>query len=95
MTRVNYGQNLAELHALGAFISLAPQGARSIKGGNFQLFEKFVERSGANLKLDTKVIKVTKLPSGSIDDMKYVVQTRDGSSDVYDAVVLAAPIVNV
>ncbi|CAB5377150.1 unnamed protein product [Rhizophagus irregularis] len=55
MTRVNYGQNLAELHALGAFISLAPQGAKSIKGGNFQLFEKFqftgIEFENMNLKI--------------------------------------------
>jgi prenylcysteine oxidase/farnesylcysteine lyase len=92
MTRVNYGQNLAELHALGAFISLAPEGAKSIKGGNFQLFEKFVEYSGANLKLDTKVVKVTKLTSSN--NLKYAVKTKDGSSEEYDAIILAAPIVN-
>ncbi|CAB4426785.1 unnamed protein product [Rhizophagus irregularis] len=93
MTRVNYGQNLAELHALGAFISLAPQGAKSIKGGNFQLFEKFVEFSGANLKLDTRVVKVTKLPSpDGINNVKYVVKSKDGSSEEYDAIILAAPI---
>ncbi|RIA97442.1 Prenylcysteine lyase-domain-containing protein [Glomus cerebriforme] len=93
MTRVNYAQNLAELHAMGAFISLAPQGAKSIKGGNYQLFEKFIEHSGANLKLDTKIVKVTKLKSpGGINNMKYIVKTKDGSSEEYDAIILAAPI---
>ncbi|CAB5396339.1 unnamed protein product [Rhizophagus irregularis] len=77
----------------GAFISLAPQGAKSIKGGNFQLFEKFVEFSGANLKLDTRVVKVTKLPSpDGINNVKYVVKSKDGSSEEYHAIILAAPI---
>ncbi|GES94549.1 prenylcysteine lyase [Rhizophagus clarus] len=94
LTRVNYAQNLGELHALGTFISLVPQGSKSssIKGGNFQLFEKFVESSGANLKLDTRVTNVTKLPSSNGTNVKYVVKTKDGSSEEYDAVVLAAPI---
>ncbi|RIB08319.1 Prenylcysteine lyase-domain-containing protein [Gigaspora rosea] len=73
MSRVNYGQNLGEIHALGAFISLAPTGAKSIKGGNYRLFEKFIEHSGATLKLDTKVIKVTKLQTinGVEESVKY------------------------
>ncbi|CAG8630998.1 12395_t:CDS:2 [Funneliformis mosseae] len=94
LTRVNYGQNLAEIHAMGAFISLAPEGAKGIKGGNFKLFEKFIEHSGANLKLNTKITKVTRLPShkGIMNDVKYAVKSSDGSSEIYDAIILAAPI---
>ncbi|CAI2183377.1 9495_t:CDS:2 [Funneliformis geosporum] len=94
LTRVNYGQNLAEMHALGAFISLAPQGAKSIKGGNFQLFEKFIEHSGANLKLNTRITKVTRLPTpkGIKNDVKYAVKASDGTSEIFDAIILASPI---
>lgn len=94
MSRVNYGQNLCEIHALGAFISLAPTGAKSIKGGNYRLFEKFIEHSGATLKLDTKVVKITKLSTinGVEESVKYKVQTKDGSTEIFDAIIMAAPI---
>ena len=50
-TRVNYGQNVDEIHALGGGVSLAASGAASIQGGNFQIFERMVGESGAKLRL--------------------------------------------
>src|SRR5206468_3441094 len=79
VVRVNYAQNLNEIHAMGAYIGLAPIGAKKIKGGNYQLFEKFAEYSGANIKLNSKVIKITKRLSNT--SLKYLVQTEDGNVD--------------
>ncbi|CAJ0831158.1 10472_t:CDS:2 [Entrophospora sp. SA101] len=94
--RANYGQNISDIHAIGTFISLAPQGAKGIKGGNFLLFEKFIENSGANLQLNSKVIKIKKLPEKSsidtIDSSKYLVYTKSGTIEEYDGIILATPI---
>lgn len=48
-------QNVDELHAVEGGVSLAATGARSIEGGNFQIFEQFLNRSGANIHLSTQV----------------------------------------
>ncbi|CAG8570761.1 15583_t:CDS:2, partial [Acaulospora colombiana] len=94
MTRVNYGQNLGEIHVMGAFISLAPQGAKSIRGGNYQIFENFIKHSEAELRLDTEVSKITKVISIENDKevLKYIVETKNGELDNFDAIVLATPI---
>ena len=36
-------------------VSMATDGAVGIKGGNFQVFEHFLNRSGAKVHLSTKV----------------------------------------
>ena len=48
-------QNLDEIHALEGMCSMAASGASSVKGGNFQLFQHFLARSGANVHLNTQV----------------------------------------
>ncbi|CAG8443653.1 11248_t:CDS:10 [Ambispora leptoticha] len=95
-SRVNYVSNLDQIHALGGFISLAPEGAKSIKGGNYLLFENWIKHSGATLKLETTVTKVTKLDSNhekdGDDTPKYEITTQNGKKQIFDAVILAAPI---
>lgn len=54
-TRVNYDQNTDELHGLSGAVSMAAEGASDIEGGNYQIFEQFLNRSGANVYLNTKV----------------------------------------
>jgi prenylcysteine oxidase/farnesylcysteine lyase len=98
-TQVNYGQSIEEIHGLGALVSLAAQGAVSVKGGNRKIFEEFVVRSEANLRLGTKVKEIVKLDDGSESSSsssstrsKWIVKTQDGqNSGVYDAIILAAP----
>ncbi|KAK0567786.1 hypothetical protein OC861_002529 [Tilletia horrida] len=46
-TRVNYGQTTNLMHALGGGVSLAASGAVSIVGGNWQIFDKMAQQSGA------------------------------------------------
>ncbi|RUS15781.1 Prenylcysteine lyase-domain-containing protein, partial [Endogone sp. FLAS-F59071] len=60
-TRVNYAQDIDTIHALGALVSMAAQGAKSVKGGNFQIFQKFIEEAGAELRLKTKVDGIKKV----------------------------------
>ena len=39
-TRMNYAQNLQQLHGLETLVSVAAEGAISVKGGNYLLFKK-------------------------------------------------------
>ena len=54
-TRINYGQNMDEINGLSGALSMASSGASDIEGGNYQLFEQFLNRSGATVYLNTKV----------------------------------------
>lgn len=54
-TRVNYGQNIDSIHALEGLVSLAASGAASTKGGNYQVFERFLQHSNASVHLNTTV----------------------------------------
>ncbi|GAA5878578.1 hypothetical protein JCM3774_004071 [Rhodotorula dairenensis] len=65
-TQVNYGTAVSRLHGVGALVSLAATGAVSVRGGNRQIFEHFVGRSGARLRLGetAKVEELLKLDVG-------------------------------
>lgn len=67
----------------------------AIEDGNYRIFEEFARHSKATVKLQTKVVSVTnmiELDSRGNDVTRYVVETSDGSRDVFDDVVLATPI---
>jgi len=84
-TRVNYAQNVDEIHGLGAAVSLASDNAASIQGGNWQVFSEFVKRSGARLLSSTEVKIVSKSSSG-----QWAVVSTAGTKE-YNTVLLAAP----
>jgi len=84
-TRVNYGQDSDQIHALEGACSLATTGATSIKGGNWQIFEQFLKRSQANVFLNTTVLSIKQKSEG-----KWTVKTNDGTGH-YTGVILAAP----
>ncbi|KAI9057361.1 hypothetical protein FKP32DRAFT_1746212 [Trametes sanguinea] len=87
-TRVNYGQNVDKIHALGGLVSLAPNGASSVKGGNFQIFENFIANSTASVYLNTTVKSISHFsPAGP-----WVVEsTAFEQPRLYRSVILAAP----
>ncbi|KAG0056956.1 hypothetical protein BGZ83_002563 [Gryganskiella cystojenkinii] len=92
-TRVNYGSNLNQIHALGALVSMAADDALQIQGGNFQIFEGMVKRSGAQVKLNTKVTRVKKLePEYEGGEHRFEITTLDGRKEIFDTLVIAAPI---
>lgn len=57
-TRVNYYQNADKIHALAGAVSMATSDARRIAGGSYQIFERFLNYSGANIYLNTRVSKL-------------------------------------
>ncbi|KAF2170702.1 hypothetical protein M409DRAFT_64331 [Zasmidium cellare ATCC 36951] len=90
-TRVNYAQNLAYIHGLEAMVCMATEGAMSVEGGNWRIFEEMAKRSGAKVLLDTEAGGVWPQGSGSYA-LNYTHPDGSGSgSGVFDAVVLAAP----
>ncbi|GAA5896918.1 hypothetical protein JCM6882_007308 [Rhodosporidiobolus microsporus] len=93
-TQVNYGSPITRIHGVGALVSLAATGAVSVAGGNRQLFEEFLGRSGARLRLgeNAKIESLWKLDGGKEKRAQWVVKTASGvSGGTYDAVILAAP----
>ncbi|KAL8711911.1 MAG: hypothetical protein Q9225_007040 [Loekoesia sp. 1 TL-2023] len=54
-TRVNYAQNLDQIHGLETMVCMATDGAMSIQGGNWQIFDGMIKSSGATLLLNTSV----------------------------------------
>ncbi|KAF9277866.1 hypothetical protein BGZ68_008955 [Mortierella alpina] len=92
-TRVNYGSNLDEIHALGALVTMAADDALQIQGGNFQIFEGMVAKSKADVRLGTKVARVRKLrPEYEGADPHFEVTTTSGQKEIFDAIVIATPI---
>ncbi|GAB0132090.1 hypothetical protein EsDP_00000538 [Epichloe bromicola] len=100
-SRVNYASNMAFIHGLEAMVSFATEGAVAVSGGNFQVFEKMVQHSGAVYRPNTTVSgiafqKGTNKP-GSVP--KYVLSTKGTHSKTkaarlqttFDNVVIASP----
>ncbi|EIN13466.1 FAD/NAD(P)-binding domain-containing protein [Punctularia strigosozonata HHB-11173 SS5] len=85
-TRVNYGQDVDHIHGLGGTVSLAASGASSVTGGNWQIYERFLSASGAEVHLDTTVQSISKTPSGT-----WTLTTVRGASRDYAGIILAAP----
>ncbi|KAK7976381.1 hypothetical protein PG989_014844 [Apiospora arundinis] len=104
-SRVNYMSNLAYIHGLGAMVSMAPEGAKSVLGGNWRIFTSMVEASKAYLNLNITVASIareeTKGENGEVIS-KYIIKTSDASSAAagdttvqqpvaFDDVVIATP----
>ncbi|OSC98852.1 FAD/NAD(P)-binding domain-containing protein [Trametes coccinea BRFM310] len=88
VTRFNYAQNVDRIHAVEGLVSLAAARPSSVKGGNHQIFERFLAESKATLFLDTAVESVSR--ASPLEP--WLVKTK-GSDDerAYRAVILAAP----
>lgn len=92
-TRVNYLQNLGVIHGLETMVSMATDGATQVKGGNWQMFDRMLNASGATVHLDTAVSSLEKssgrynLASKPANAAQNVV----ASEQQFDSVVIAAP----
>ncbi|KAI0907995.1 prenylcysteine oxidase [Ustulina deusta] len=96
-TRVNYASNLEFIHGLGAMVAMAPEGAKAIEGGNWQIFANMVRASGADIHLNSAVTNIALSP-----DQKYKITTAQESGDgaskesklhtvAFDDVIIATP----
>ncbi|KAK3496286.1 Prenylcysteine lyase-domain-containing protein [Neurospora crassa] len=99
-TRVNYATNIGRLHGLDTMVAMAPAGATAVQGGNWQIFQKMVERSGATIMLNTSVSSISFAKTGSeaTTSAKYSLRAIHSSSQEdtsypveFDNVILANP----
>ncbi|KAL8687868.1 MAG: hypothetical protein Q9218_006080, partial [Villophora microphyllina] len=99
-TRVNYAQNLEQIHGLDAMVCMATDGAMSIEGGNWQIFDGMIQTSGAMLLLNTSVTAITKDPETKQYSLKASTPILDPTQDLataemedtYDTIILASPL---
>ena len=96
-TRVNYAQNMAHIHALEAMVCMATDGAMSVQGGNWRVFDKMLTASNATTLLQAKVTKIEKVTDYSFGlSFDHLGPENSNDSDkpqsqLFDEVILAAP----
>ncbi|KAM0447779.1 hypothetical protein ACHAO4_008729 [Trichoderma viride] len=100
-TRVNYASNLAYLHGLETMVSFATDGAMSVVGGNWRIFEHMVKTSGATLYHNTTVSAIAfAKDKTSSSAPKYEISTASAGSSstepevvatAFDDVIIASP----
>lgn len=98
-TRVNYASNLDRIHGLDTMVSMAPEGSKSVVGGNWQIFDRMVKNSGASVHLNTSVSSIA-LAKNKAGQAKYRISTKSTSSAAavdtlegiaFDQLILATP----
>lgn len=95
-TRVNYASNLNGIHGLDTMVSVAPDGAMAVEGGNWRIFDHFIAASGAHLALNTSVTSIALGTKPDAQYPKYLINTKSGSGEeavgvAFDNVILATP----
>jgi prenylcysteine oxidase/farnesylcysteine lyase len=97
-TRVNYAQNLANIHGVEAMVCMAT-GAVSVKGGNWQIFAKMIGTSANQHLLSTEVRTIERQQGGTFTvgaKLNCCNTEADHpnelmTSGVFDTIILAAP----
>ena len=97
-TRVNYAQNLPQIHALEAMVCMSINGAMSVRGGNWQIFDRMLKSGNNNVRLSTNVTDIFldedsdtyTIRSSTMDSM--IDATVSSSVDTFDTVVIATPL---
>ncbi|EMD00247.1 hypothetical protein BAUCODRAFT_371035 [Baudoinia panamericana UAMH 10762] len=93
-TRVNYAQNLRHINGLVSMVCMATDGAMSVEGGNWQIFDQMIKAAKATTMLETNVTGLKKRQDG-LYELTYA-PAHDYSEATFptasfDAVILAAP----
>lgn len=89
-TRVNYASNLDLIHGLDTMVSIAPEGAKAVAGGNWKIFDRMVAESGAQLLLNTSVSSIALGSKSTAEKPRYLI--NEGSAGIaFDNIVLATP----
>ncbi|KAL1873602.1 hypothetical protein VTK73DRAFT_844 [Phialemonium thermophilum] len=98
-TRVNYASNLATIHGLDTMVSMAPEGAVSVVGGNWQIFHSMVKKANTAVAFNTSVTHID-VDQKDASEGKYRLKTRPASTPtedeaeyptLFDDVVIASP----
>lgn len=93
-TRVNYAQNLDQIHGLETMVCMAIEGQMTVKGGNWQIFDGMVKASKASLLLNTSVAEISLQDDGAYALKATSSLTASSTTlvDTFDSVILAAPL---
>lgn len=91
-TRVNYGQNLQLIHGLESIVCMATDGAVSIEGGNWRIFDGALRASGANIKVNTTATEVSRNDDGTVRVSSKLNTATDSEHEVFDEIVIAGPL---
>ncbi|OQE15192.1 hypothetical protein PENFLA_c033G10694 [Penicillium flavigenum] len=91
-TRVNYGQNLPLIHGLESIVCMATDGAVSIKGGNWRIFDGALRASGANIKANTTATDILRDDDGTVRVSSKLNTAVSSEHEVFDEVVIAGPL---
>jgi len=90
VTRVNYGQNLADTHVFATLVGFVQGQTWQIEGGNQQIFQGFVNHSNANVFLNTGVNRIQSSQSPSTNTYPlYTVSSSNVGDKEYDIVIMA------
>ncbi|KAJ2370669.1 hypothetical protein H4S01_000158 [Coemansia sp. RSA 2610] len=93
-TRVNYMQDVDTVNTLGAHISMAAGSdtAYSVAGGNYQIFERMLAASGAQLHLHTSVTSIQRSNATAGRYTLSATSEDDGFEHDFDTVIIATPL---
>ncbi|KAL6720992.1 hypothetical protein ACLMJK_000092 [Lecanora helva] len=89
-TRVNYAQNIDNIHGLETMVCMATDGAMQVKGGNWQIFAGMLKASNAHTVLNTSITSIHRQPNGT-----YTLTTTSSTKSTlrnHDTIILAAPL---
>ncbi|GMG22124.1 unnamed protein product [Ambrosiozyma monospora] len=91
LSRAYFGQNLDDIHTYGSMVSLSSEGANCIYGGNYRVFKRMVERSKANINLNTNVIDISE--DSNKDGFQLTYQSTSdstgSSTEHFDRIIIA------
>lgn len=88
-TRVNYGQNLPLIHGLESMVCMATDGAMSVEGGNWQIFDGMLKSAQANVLLNHTVTSIKRNKDSSVT-VNFKDQNAKRKAD-FDEIVIAGP----
>lgn len=98
-TRVNYAQNLGQIHGLEAMVCMAAEGGMSVHGGNWQIFDRMLKSAHNDVRLSTNVTDISRNEDGETYTIQSSTQgnSKDDkinliSIDTFDTVVIATPL---
>ena len=100
-TRVNYATNLRHIHGLETMVSMAPEGAMQVDGGNWRIFAEMLKNCNdtCNVAVNTTVTDIS-FAAKTTDDgaHRYSIKTKPGHDSnstlhpiTFDKVVIATP----
>jgi prenylcysteine oxidase/farnesylcysteine lyase len=88
-----YARDMSDIHALGAAVSMASSGAKSILGGNWQIFDRMLHNASATVVLGTQVTDILPFISDTgTPQFQLRTNTSLFTNDApFDSIIFAAP----